>query len=57
MTNNEIRSMLERQLARLENLSEKTARSRDLVGLTGAMLAVSRRLERMQEADGDGGHE
>ena len=57
MTNNEIRSMQERQLARLENLSEKTARSRDLVGLTGAMLAVSRRLERMQEADGDGGHE
>ena len=57
MTNDEIRSMLERQLVRLEGMSEKTTQPRALSGLTGSMLAGSRRLERMQEVSGDACHE
>ncbi len=51
MTNDEIRSMLERQLVRLEGMSEKTTHSRALTGMTGSMLAVSRRLEQMHARD------
>jgi len=48
MTSDEIRSMLERQLVRLERMSETTTHPRALTGMTGSMLAISRRLEQIQ---------
>ncbi len=47
MTNDEIKGMLERQLVRLEKMSETTTHPRALTGMTGSMLAVSRQLEQM----------